>query len=69
MHENELMEIVEPIVARRATSHPITKKEVPMSFTKLLAVAAVLSMFAVAADARPARHHHHRHHHRHHVRR
>jgi len=36
-----------------------------MSFSKLIAVAAVLSMFAVSADARP-RHHHHRHHHLHH---
>jgi hypothetical protein len=39
-----------------------------MTFTKLLAVAAVLSMFAVTADARPRHHHHHHrhpHHHRH----
>jgi len=36
-----------------------------MSFTKLIAVACVLSMFAVAAEARP-RHHHHKHHHHHH---
>ena len=41
------------------------KKEAPMSLTKLIAVACVLSMFAVAAEARP-RHHHHKHHHHHH---
>jgi hypothetical protein len=44
-----------------------TRKKLPMSLTKLIAVAAVLSMFAVAADARP-RHHHHRHHRHHHAR-
>jgi len=47
------------------TSHS-QKKEAPMSFTKLIAVAAVLSMFAVSAEARPRHHHrHHHHHHRH----
>ena len=44
------------------------RKKLPMSFTKLFAVAAVLALFTVAADARPARHHHHHkhHHHKHH---
>jgi hypothetical protein len=37
-----------------------------MSLAKIIAVAAVLSMFTVAADARPARHHHRHHHHHHH---
>jgi len=41
------------------------KKEAPMSLTKLIAVAAVLSMFAVSAEARPHHHRHHHHHHRH----
>ena len=38
-----------------------------MSFTRLIAVVAVLSMFAVSAEARPR--HHHKHHHKHHVHR
>ena len=44
--------------------HP-KRKKLPMSFTKLIAVACVLSMFAVAAEARPRHHHHHHHHHHH----
>jgi len=42
-----------------------------MSFTRLIAVVAVLSMFVVSADARSRHHHkhHHKHHDKHHVHR